>query len=136
VQEASAVEGGLRILVAADHPTNRRVVRLLLTDVAEVVCVENGAEAVQIVERQPFDLVLMDMQMPVMDGLTAVRTIRASPSMASRLPIIVLSANALSEHVNASLEAGANAHLSKPVTGASLIQAITRLFESEAADAA
>ena len=136
--EAAAVEGGLRILVADDHPTNRRVVSLLLAGMAEVVCVENGAEAVEIVERQPFDLVLMDMQMPVMDGLTAVRTIRRSTGAAAQLPIIVLSANALSEHVQASLDAGANAHLSKPVTAESLIQAITRVYDSdaEAADAA
>jgi len=82
--------------------------------------------------------VLMDMQMPVMDGLTAVRTIRRSTGAAAQLPIIVLSANALSEHVQASLDAGANAHLSKPVTAESLIQAITRVYDSdaEAADAA
>jgi PAS domain S-box-containing protein len=125
--EVAAVEKALRILVADDHPTNRRVVSLVLAGMAEVVCVENGAEAVEMVAREPFDLVLMDMQMPVMDGLTAVRAIRRASSPAARLPIIVLSANALSEHVQASLEAGADAHVSKPITADSLILAITRL---------
>ena len=133
---APVVDAGLRILVADDHPTNRRVVSLLLADVAEVVCVENGAEAVDIVAREPFDLVLMDMQMPVMDGLTAVRAIRAMGGPVASIPIIVLSANALKEHVQASLESGADSHLSKPVTAESLMKAINRLFEAEAQDAA
>lgn len=121
----------LRVLVADDHPVNRRVVGLLLGDVADVTAVENGAEAVEIVEREPFDLVLMDMQMPVMDGLTAVRAIRRSKGPAARLPIIVLSANAMSEHVAASLEAGADAHLGKPVTGDALMRAIADLQAPE-----
>ena len=67
----------MRILVADDHPTNRRVVELMLGDVADLICVENGREALDALVVGPdFDLVLMDMQMPVMDGLTAVREIR------------------------------------------------------------
>src|SRR5690606_39359304 len=67
----------LRILAADDHPTNRRVVELILDpSLFDLVSVENGAEAVEAYRAQAFDLVLMDMQMLVMDGVTAVREIR------------------------------------------------------------
>ncbi|MBX3479611.1 MAG: response regulator [Caulobacter sp.] len=117
----------MRVLVADDHPTNRKVIELMLEDAAEVVCVENGLEAVDAVAVRPFDLVLMDMQMPVMDGLTAIRLIR-SRETEGRAPIIMLSANALPEHVSASLDAGADRHLDKPITALSLFAAINEVF--------
>jgi signal transduction histidine kinase/ActR/RegA family two-component response regulator len=118
----------LRILAADDHPTNRRVLELMLGEVADLVSVENGREAVDAVIAGPaFDLVLMDMQMPVMDGLTAVREIRRAEQAAggkTRMPIIMLTANAMSEHVSEALAAGANLHLGKPFTADALFEAI------------
>jgi PAS domain S-box-containing protein len=118
----------LRVLVADDHPTNRKVIQLMLEGAAEVTCAENGQEALDILAEASFDLVLMDMQMPVMDGLTAIRHIRAGEAVGTRTPIIMLTANALPEHVAASLQAGADRHLDKPITAASLFAAVAEVF--------
>jgi PAS domain S-box-containing protein len=128
----------MRILVADDHPTNRRVIELMLAGSADVSCVENGQEALDALAADDFDLVLMDMQMPVMDGLTAIRHQRAreasgQASNVGRLPIIMLTANALPEHVSASLAAGADRHLDKPITAATLFAALTDVLSAQAA---
>jgi CheY-like chemotaxis protein len=117
----------LRVLVAEDHPTNRRVIELILASTGvELLCVENGAEALVATELETFDLILMDMQMPVMDGLTAIRAIREREGSAhrSRTPIYVLTANAMPEHVAASAAAGADGHLSKPILAENLINLV------------
>ena len=120
-------ERALRILLAEDHPTNQRVVQLILaTAGAEVVTVENGALAVEAAERSRFDVILMDMQMPVMDGLTATRAIRAAERPGVRIPIIMLSANAMAEHRYEALASGADLHVAKPVTAASLLAGIAQ----------
>jgi CheY-like chemotaxis protein len=116
-----------RILLAEDHPTNRRVVQLILEAIdVELTCVEDGAQAVEAAERENFDLILMDMQMPVMDGLTAIRAIRAREAKtgAIRTPIISLTANAMPEHTEASRAAGADGHLTKPIAADKLIGAV------------
>jgi PAS domain S-box-containing protein len=121
---------GLRILLAEDHPTNRRVVELILGATGvELTCVENGAEAVEMRRLRPFDLVLMDMQMPVMDGLTAVAEIRGLEAALgrARTPILMLSANAMPEHITASLAAGADGHISKPIMATDLIERISEV---------
>jgi two-component system, sensor histidine kinase len=129
VAVAADDEGGrLRILVADDHPTNRRVVQLMLAEVADLVSAENGREALDALTAGPaFDLVLMDMQMPVMDGLTAVREIRRLEAACggARLPIIMLTANAMPEHIADAQAAGADLHLSKPFTAQALFDAIS-----------
>lgn len=86
----------------------------------------NGEEALACWNQGSFDLILMDMQMPVMDGLTAVRAIRASEAHAdrTRTPIIMLTANASAEHVEAGASAGADGHLTKPITPNSLFSSI------------
>ncbi|WP_312166551.1 ATP-binding protein [Phenylobacterium sp.] len=120
----SAAEQTVRVLLAEDHPTNRRVVELILGGLpVDLTCVENGQEAVEAADARPYDLILMDMQMPVMDGLTAVRRIRqAPPPPAGRRPrICMLTANALAEHREASRQAGADAFLVKPLDAAELI---------------
>jgi len=127
----------LRILVADDHPTNRRVVELMLGDVADLVTAENGREALDALSDGPaFDLVLMDMQMPVMDGLTAVREIRRLETAHARprLPIIMLTANAMPEHIADAIAAGADLHLGKPFTGQALFDAIAEAVAANAAD--
>jgi PAS domain S-box-containing protein len=116
-----------RVLLAEDHAINRKVVELLFGGAGvDLTSVENGAEAVAAIAAADFDLVLMDMQMPVMDGLTAIRAIRAAEAARGRAPtpIWALSANALPEHVAASLAAGADGHLSKPVSAAALFGAL------------
>ena len=110
--------------MAADHPTNRKVLELMLEDWAELVCVTNGQEAVDTFATGAFDLILMDVQMPVMDGLAAARAIRREEPAGARVPITMLTANALPEHLKASADAGADLHLSKPITATSLFTAI------------
>ncbi len=119
----------LRVLLADDHATNRAVVQLILDSVGvELVAVENGAEAVDAFKAQDFHVVLMDIQMPVMDGLTAVRLIRDYEQSAGRrpTPIVVLSANAMPEHLAGSAAAGADDHVAKPVVSAVLLAALDK----------
>ena len=129
----------VRILLADDHPTNRKVIELILSQIdAELVSVENGAQAIEAFDGQPFDLVLMDMQMPVMDGLTATRGIRDLELAAGRgaTPLVMLTANALPEHVEAARQAGADRHLSKPVSVQSLLDCVTEMTADRIAEAA
>jgi CheY-like chemotaxis protein len=122
----------LRILLADDHPANRKVVEIMLgATEMELVAVEDGLQALEAFNAGGFDLVLMDMQMPVMDGLSATAAIRrheADHGMA-RTPVIMLTANAMAEHVEAGRAAGADAHLTKPVTMTSLFAAISAALE-------
>ncbi|ADG12281.1 hybrid sensor histidine kinase/response regulator [Caulobacter segnis] len=121
----------LRVLFAEDHPTNQRVVELMLGETADLVVVENGEVALQAFESQTFDIVLMDTQMPVMDGLTAIRAIRAREQAqdGGRIPIISLTANAMPHQVEACLQAGADLHLAKPITVAALFESIAAAAE-------
>jgi PAS domain S-box-containing protein len=119
-----------RVLLAEDHPTNRRVVELILGSISvNLTSVANGQEALDAFASQAFDLILMDMQMPVMDGLTAIEAIREQEKLEGRprTPIYALTANAMPEHVEASRRAGADAHLTKPITATDLIAAVGRL---------
>jgi signal transduction histidine kinase/ActR/RegA family two-component response regulator len=116
-----------RVLVADDHPTNRKVVQLILADAGvDLVLAEDGLQALERFGEQSFDVVLMDMQMPVMDGLTAVQRIRDWELAAGkrRTPVLMLTANALPEHVAAGAEAGADGHLAKPITADALLRAV------------
>jgi len=113
----------LKVLLAEDHPINRRVVQLILESAGvDLTCVEHGAAAVEAWELGAFDLVLMDMQMPVMDGLTAIGEIRARELRLGRprTTIYALTANAMPDHARASGAAGADGHLTKPITADAL----------------
>ncbi len=113
-----------RVLVADDHPTNRRVIELILAQTpAQIVMVEDGAQALEAFRAGAFDLVLMDMQMPVMDGLTATQEIRLHEAAMglARTPVVMLTANAMPEHVAAGRAAGADHHLAKPFNAAELL---------------
>jgi PAS domain S-box-containing protein len=125
--EAVKLAHGPNVLLAEDHPTNRKVVSLILESVGvELSVVENGQHAVDAAANQDFDVILMDMQMPVMDGLTAIRVIRERERAtgARRTPILALTANAMPEHAQACLDAGADGHLSKPISAAKLVEAV------------
>jgi len=127
---SATVARRLRILIADDHPTNRRVVELILDQSAvDLVSVEDGAQAVEACRASAFDLVLMDMQMPVMDGLTATREIRLHEVAMGmpRTPVVMLTANALPEHIAAGLDAGADRHLAKPFSIEALLAMVSEL---------
>ena len=120
-------DGGLKVLLADDNPTNRKVIELLLSAMEIAVrSVENGLEAVQAVAEERFDVVLMDLQMPVMDGLTAIREIRKAEAegQRTRTPVVVLSANVSAEDRAASMAAGADDHIGKPIQTDTLVAAM------------
>ena len=120
-------ERPLRVLVADDHPTNRAVLEVILGLIAaDLVSVEDGAQALAAFKNNDFDIVLMDLQMPVMDGFEAIREIRKfeAEMQRRRTPILAVSANAMSEHVAASRAAGADQHIAKPVVPDALLQAM------------
>ena len=140
--EAAPLQG-VRILLAEDHPVNRRVVELILGAAgASLTSVENGADAVNTAKCETFDLILMDMQMPVMDGLTAIAQIRALEATGEVVttPIYVLSANAMPEDIAKSMAAGADGHISKPIEATRLLdqvcQAIVAVRSIELANVA
>ncbi|MFN4295893.1 MAG: ATP-binding protein [Brevundimonas sp.] len=117
----------LKVLLADDHPANRKVIEVMLSQTAmDLTAVADGAEAVRAYGETDWDLILMDMQMPVMDGLTATREIRALEIEDARVrtPVLMLTANAMAEHVQAGREAGADGHLAKPITLAGLFEAM------------
>lgn len=120
------------ILVVEDNAINRQVARGLLEKLGmRVQMVENGAEAIDALASDTIDLVLMDMQMPVMDGLTATRQIR---TLGYTLPVIGVSANAFSSDRDACLEAGMDEFLSKPL-GRARLEPVLQRFLKPAADA-
>ena len=126
----------LRVLAADDNPTNRKVLELMLGAAGvEVVSVEDGAAAVEAWRTRPFDVILMDLRMPVMDGLEAIRAIREAESgdACTRAPIIVISANTSPADVAASEAAGADRHLGKPVQADMLFEAIAGVLEDDQA---
>ena len=119
----------LRVLVAEDDEVNRLVVRTLLQHQGhDMVLVENGRGAVEAVEAGGYDLVLMDVMMPEMDGITATRLIRALDPPAGSVPIIALTANAMSGDRHAYLAAGMNAYVSKPIDKQELFATIDSLL--------
>jgi two-component system sensor histidine kinase/response regulator len=111
---------GARVLLAEDNAINREVVMSLMADLGfSIDYAEDGAEALALAEHNAYDLILMDMQMPVMDGIEATIAIRALPA-GNRVPIIALTANAFDEDRRRCLAAGMNDHIAKPVEPAVL----------------
>lgn len=139
-ERASADAGSLEgrsILAADDHEVNRRILRLLLEPHGcRLTLVENGAEAVEIASVERFDAILMDMQMPVMDGLEAARRLRLDPVNGST-PVIALTANALDVHKAAWDAVGVHAFLTKPIDPVTLALTLAQAcaLERDAPDA-
>ncbi len=122
----------LKILLAEDAEDNRKILEYQLSQLgASVTTVENGAKAVQLFQEHRFDLVLMDMHMPVMDGYTATETIRKYESAhhLSPAPILALTAFSLKMQLQQCLDAGCNAYLTKPIKKNTLIHTILQFFQ-------
>ncbi|MDP3174034.1 MAG: response regulator [Phenylobacterium sp.] len=123
------------VLAADDNPTNRKVIELMLAAAeAAVTSVEDGAQALEAWRAGRYDVVLMDLRMPVMDGLEAIRAIRAEEARGgrARTPIIVLSANTSPDDRLASAAAGADGHIGKPIGAEELIAAIAVALDEPA----
>jgi signal transduction histidine kinase/DNA-binding response OmpR family regulator/HPt (histidine-containing phosphotransfer) domain-containing protein len=133
--ESKPTFGGQRILLVEDNPVNQRVAQRLLQKLAaDVTIANNGAEALERLAESTFDAVLMDCQMPVMDGFTAARRIRAAElanGRGKRLPIIALTANVMSEDRDNCIAAGMDAHLGKPIEPAQLVDCLGRYLKPD-----
>jgi PAS domain S-box-containing protein len=135
----SPVEMGqaLRLLVVDDNPVNRELVCALLEPFdVQIETAKDGVEAVEAAARTRYDLILMDLQMPNMDGLTATQHIRAAVAPGQRrTPIIALTANVLPEQIARCLEAGMDDHLGKPIHPEQLVNTISRWASGDRAEA-
>ena len=128
----SSARTGLRLLVVEDDPTGRKVlVHALHPLQAEVTLAENGQEAVDAYERGAYDVVLMDLQMPVMDGYAATREIRAIEARLgrSRTPVVVVSAHTRPWEIEKAQGAGADYHIGKPLSVPTLLGTIDAVTE-------
>ena len=123
-----STDAALRILLVDDLEANRELVRALLgvAGLHEVEEASSGPQAITMAVRQPYDIILMDLQMPGMDGFSASRAIRQLSKVNTATPIIALSANVLAEHVHEAEQAGMNDHVGKPIVPAQLFKVINR----------
>ncbi|MFW6133043.1 MAG: PAS domain S-box protein [Planctomycetota bacterium] len=120
---------GVRVLLAEDGESNRRLIQTFLQRAgAEVALAENGREAVEHVRVEPFDAILMDMQMPEMDGYEATRLLRRE---GCNVPILALTAHALNGDGRKSMDAGCDAHLTKPIDRGELLDAVARYADGQ-----
>ncbi len=121
-------ERRIEILLVEDHPVNRQLVGLFLEPLGYVLTeAQDGLEAVNVAAARPFDLILMDMQMPVMNGLDATARIRASAGPNRHTPVVALTADAFEDRRDAWIEAGAAAFLTKPINPDLLLSTVARL---------
>lgn len=117
---------GGRILLVEDNETNQEVARIILEDIDMIVTIaENGAEAIRILGERDFDLVFMDMHMPIMDGIKATEEIRKN-SKYENLPIVAMTANAMQSDKNLCFEVGMNDYVSKPIDIEQLLNCLRR----------
>jgi signal transduction histidine kinase/CheY-like chemotaxis protein len=129
------IEGGqsLNVLVVEDHPVNRMILEAWMSSAGHSsATAENGQIAIEAAGEQRFDLIIMDVNMPVMDGLTATRAIRAGAGPNRETPVVVLSASARIEDHQAGLDAGADAYLNKPIDFAALAMVMNRVSAGRA----
>ncbi|MFC3078408.1 response regulator [Phenylobacterium terrae] len=124
---------GLRVLVVDDHAVYRQAFSLILATVCrEVVCAQDGIEALDLLAAEPFDLVLLDLAMPRLGGLPATRRLRASSSLGRDVAVIALTASDSEDDRAACLAAGMNGFVSKPVDARELLAAIHAVISGEA----
>ncbi len=131
------VARSMRVLAADDHPVNQQVLKLFLASLGhEVVMVENGELAVAAMGTHSFDAIIMDIEMPVMDGVAATKAIRARTGADRDTPVIAVTAHALSGDREKYLDAGMNDYVSKPFNQDELQAALARVVEGRAVDCA
>jgi len=120
----------IKFLVVDDFSTMRRIVRNLLKELGftSVDEAEDGAVALQKLKGGGFDFVVSDWNMPNMDGLTLLQTIRADPAL-KHLPVLMITAEAKKENIIAAAQAGASGYIVKPFTAATLNEKLTKIFE-------
>ncbi len=125
-EHADAVLVGKRVLIAEDNEINQEIIQSLLEDMGlQVTLANNGQEALDLLQANDFDCIFLDIQMPVMDGLTAAREIRLRGRETVRnLPIIAMTAHAMQEDIEKSMSAGMNDHLTKPIDVAALSRCV------------
>jgi two-component system chemotaxis response regulator CheY len=123
----------LKILVVDDFSTMRRIVRNLLKELGftNVDEAEDGAIALQKLNNEPFEFVVTDWNMPNMDGLTLLQTVRSTPSL-KHLPVLMVTAEAKKENIIAAAQAGASGYIVKPFTAATLSEKLNKIFEKMA----
>jgi signal transduction histidine kinase/ActR/RegA family two-component response regulator len=135
--ETSEASQGLRVLIADDHEVNRRAFSLILEPVCATVTVaEDGRQALDLLAQEPFDLVLMDLNMPRLNGMQATRTLRALPGPNQAVPVIALSASVSPAEQQACLAAGMSAFVMKPVEAQELFRAIGAVLAEAPAEPA
>jgi CheY-like chemotaxis protein len=128
---SSQLRRGHQVLLVEDNEINLEIAQELLTQFGlVVVTARHGREALDCLERQPFDLVLMDMQMAVMDGLAATRAIRRDPRWAA-LPVIAMTANVMPAEIQSCRDAGMNDHLGKPIDVDTLFDTLCRWLPAD-----
>jgi signal transduction histidine kinase/CheY-like chemotaxis protein len=128
----------VRVLLAEDNHVNQKVIQAMIGAFVELTIVENGEAAVDAFHSQAYDVILMDTHMPVLDGLSAIRRIRAEESAGGlpRTPIISLTADAMPQQVEAARIAGADLHVAKPITAETLIRSLQAALAARAASEA
>ncbi|MDA0744544.1 MAG: response regulator, partial [Proteobacteria bacterium] len=126
----------LRVLVVDDHAINRRAIQLILQAFdCEIVMAENGLAALQACEGQIFDVIFMDVRMPELDGRETTRRLRKGGGPNASAPVIAVTADTEPEDMAACLASGMNAFVSKPLTPAALLDALSRTLDAAAQDA-
>jgi PAS domain S-box-containing protein len=130
--EDEALLGGLQVLVVEDNATNRLIATRLLEQLGACVSTaDDGAQGLEAASGQAFDLIFMDIQMPVMDGQAATAAIRALDGPAGQVPIVAMTANALAHQVEAYLAGGMNGWVSKPLSPAALLRTMAEVLAQD-----
>ena len=125
-------EDAVKLLLVEDHQVNQMVAKRLLENWGfEVVLAENGAHAIEIAQQASFDGILMDLQMPVMGGVEAAKTLRKQGLISVSVPIIAMTAHSSDEHIKECLAAGMQAHVSKPLNKARLLAVLQDHIKNE-----
>ena len=131
--QAVSEQAPLRVLVADDNEANRRLLSAFLEAGGHnVVLAVDGGEALKLVGATKFDVVLMDIQMPVMDGVTAIKAMRAGATSNSQTPIIAITANVMADQLDSYLAAGANACISKPFNARAVLEGLAAVTAGKA----
>lgn len=124
---------GVSVLIAEDHPANQRLfVEIFDSLPASIVMANNGKEAIEKLAQHKFDIILMDLQMPEMNGIEATKAIRASNKYYKDIPILAITANIVGTDLQACLDSGMNGYLSKPIHKLEMIAKIVSLLQNTA----